>query len=313
MILSLILGAMIVLAIFTSVFFVGTKEVVTITRFGRFVRIARPGINFRIPFFIEDVDFRLSTKLLYSVESVNVKTRDNAYVEMPVQIYYQVNNANIDTICAAAYNLDNPKRQITQLSVKEVRSRANTMELEELFMDKDSIEVGVKADLDSFVTENGYFITNVVIDEPAPSEEVQRASNDVIASSRLKDAASAKAEALRIERVGEAQADAQALKERANAFADSRSTIATGMTEAAQAMRDRVEGLDDKEIINVLEGVDYRDMLISCSKGPGTIIVGTEGQHGNTGEMVGMMQGLANGMPANANRAVAQASGERHE
>lgn len=289
--LSIIIVVVILFAgLATSVFFVQPKQVATVTRFGRFVRAGRSGLNFRIPFFIEQVDMRLSTALLQEVETVRVKSLDNAYVDMPVQVFYQVSEASNKSVYEAAYNLENPAKQILQLAAKEVRSHATSMNLDALFQDKEAIEVRVKTDLEAFVSGNGYVIQNVLVDEPTPSEEVQRASNDVIASLRLQDAATAKAEALRIERVGEAKADAQALQERASAFAESRETIARGMVKAAETMRDKVKGLADSDIIQVLEGVDWRDALISCSKGPGTVIIDTARQGHGLADTVGLLQ-----------------------
>lgn len=278
------------LALATSVYLVQPKKVATVTRLGKYVRAGRPGLNFKLPFLIEQVDVELATALLQQVENVRVKTKDNAYVDMPIQIFYQVDESTNDNVGRAAYNLEDPSSQIIQLAAKEVRSHATSMTLDELFMDKDSMEKRVKEDLEEFVGNNGYHIHNVVIDEPTPSEEVQRASNDVIASQRLQDAATAKAEAIRIERVGEARADAEALTERAKAFSSSREIISKGMADAADAMRHRVTGLDDGDIIRVLEGVDWRDALISCSKGPGSVIIDTAREGHGLAETAGFIQ-----------------------
>ncbi|WP_348675899.1 SPFH domain-containing protein [uncultured Abyssibacter sp.] len=282
-----------VLLLIQAVVIVQPKRVKTITRFGKFVRVARPGLNFKIPLFIEMVDVQLSTALLHEQETVRVKTKDNAYVDMPLQVFYEVDESTRETVYAAAYNLEDAAQQILSLAAKEVRSHATSMKLDELFEDKDQIENNVMRDLEAFVSNNGFHIRNVVVDEPTPSEEIQAASNDVIASLRQQDAATAKAEAIRIERVGEAKADAQALMERAGAFAESRETIAQGMVRAAKTMGDNVRGLDDRDVMRVLEGVDWRDALISCSKGEGTIIIDSAtGGHG-IADTAGLVRALS--------------------
>lgn len=282
-----------VLLLIQAVVIVQPKRVKTITRFGKFVRVARPGLNFKIPLFIEMVDVQLSTALLHEQETVRVKTKDNAYVDMPLQVFYEVDESTRETVYAAAYNLEDAAQQILSLAAKEVRSHATSMKLDELFEDKDQIENNVMRDLEAFVSNNGFHIRNVVVDEPTPSEEIQAASNDVIASLRQQDAATAKAEAIRIERVGEAKADAQALMERAGAFAESRETIAQGMVRAAKTMGDNVRGLDDRDVMRVLEGVDWRDALISCSKGAGTIIIDSAtGGHG-IADTAGLVRALS--------------------
>lgn len=286
------LGAALGALLFTCAVIVTPKEVATITLLGKFSRAARPGLSFKGPWPIQIVDRRMSAQLQSIGETVRVKTRDNAYVDMPLQVFYQVDESSDESISRAAYNLNNPPSQILFLACKEVRSGATGMSLDDLFTDKDQLEARVMEELSAFVRDNGWLVRNVVIDEPTPSEEIQIASNDVIASLRQQDAATAKAEAIRIERVGEAKADAEALKQRASAFADSRKTIADGMVNAARAMDD-VEGLTSGEIMRILEGVDWRDALISCSKGEGTLIIDSaSGGHG-----LSQVAGLIEGMP----------------
>lgn len=274
--------------ILTSFFIVTPKSTATVTRLGRYVRTAQPGLNFKIPFFIEMVDRRLSLALLSGSETIRAKTSDNAYVDMPIEIFYEVNE---DMVYEAAYNLDEPDEQIMRLAAKEVRSSVTSMELDQLFQDKERLEQEAMLALKSFVESHGWRIRNVVIDEPTPSEEIQRASNSVIASKRDQEAATNRAEAIRIERVGEAKADAEALTQRAKAFADSRETIAAGIVKAKEALSKGTSDMSDAQLVSVLEGVDMRDALISCSKGNGTVII-AGGQTGGISDTAGLIRAL---------------------
>jgi len=51
-----ILGILVLLFLFSSIFTVGPEEVGVILRFGKFVRTVNPGLNFKIPFWIETLD-----------------------------------------------------------------------------------------------------------------------------------------------------------------------------------------------------------------------------------------------------------------
>ena len=286
------------IAVVQSIVIVKPRQVKTITRLGKYVRYATPGLNFKIPFFIEMVDVTLSTALLHKTEEVRVKTVDNAYVLLPLQVFYQVVDRDIETVGAAAYNLEDAARQILALASVETRSHATSMTLDELFKDKNRLEDSVMEAIKAFASENGYNVKNVVVDEPTPSDEIQRASNDVIASLRLQDAASAKAEAIRIERVGEAKADAEALRERAKAFADSRETIAAGMVKAARTMGNDFDHLSEQQIVSVLEGVDWRDALISVSKGNGSVIVVGHDNDKGIGHTAALIEALKQPAPA---------------
>lgn len=258
--------------IWSCFFIVQPKTVATVTRLGRYVYTGHEGFNFKLPWPIETVDERLTLAIQVAGEEVRVKTQNNAYVDMPIEVFYEVNE---NMVYEAAYNIQSPRAAILQLAAKEVRSVATSYELDDLFKDKDQIEAAVREALLAFVTKNGFRITNVVVDAPNPPPEIQNASNDVLASLRAREAAVNKAEAIRIERVGEAKADAQALLERVDAFSKSRATIADGMVAAAAKMQSGIEGLTPPQIVAILEGVDSRDALISASKGAGTIIVTT--------------------------------------
>lgn len=264
-------------ALVTSIVIVQPKTAVTITRLGNFNRVAYPGFNLIMPFGIEVADVTVKTNIVSLSSPVQVKTSDNAYVSMPVKLLIQGDDSKIEQ---AAYNLDSPVEDIMSQVCKDVRAKANTMSMDELFQDRQAIEDSVKSHLSEFVASNGYIIDRVIVDSPDPDDEIQKASNEVIASKRLLEAAKNKAEAAKIERVGEAEADAEALKARAGAFADSRTTIAKGMASAAAVLsNDESMDLTDKDILSVLEGVDHRDMLISCSKSGSTIIVDAQPSH----------------------------------
>ncbi len=51
-----VLGILILIFLFSSIFTVGPEEVGVILRFGKFVRTVDPGLNFKIPFWIETLD-----------------------------------------------------------------------------------------------------------------------------------------------------------------------------------------------------------------------------------------------------------------
>lgn len=51
-----ILGILVLIFLFSSIFTVGPEEVGVILRFGKFVRTVDPGLNFKIPFWLETLD-----------------------------------------------------------------------------------------------------------------------------------------------------------------------------------------------------------------------------------------------------------------
>ena len=63
------------------------------------------------------------------------------------------------------------------------------MTLKELFEDQDSLCKRVKETLGPMMKENGYTIMNTLVTDIAPDKEIQNAMNRVVASERLRQAA----------------------------------------------------------------------------------------------------------------------------
>lgn len=272
---SLIIFAAGVVLLFLSLFVVKPNTVAFIVRLGAKDRAVEEGLNFKIP-FIEWVDKELTTQVFQAKETVSVKTKDNTYVHLPVRLFLQI---DVNNPMAAGYNLQDPHDQIMSVAINAVKSTANKMTLQDIFEDKSEIQSEVFKELKPFTDKNGWLLSKMVIDEPMPDQHVQAASNLVIASHRELEAAKNKAEAIKTERIGEAQGDAEALRLRAEAFSNSRKIIAEGMLAAANVLKSGTK-LSDGEIIEVLEGVDYRDAMITCSKHGNTIIIGGQDMKG---------------------------------
>jgi len=76
LILLAILTFMGLYVIFGSFFTVETAEVAVITRFGKFLRIADAGLNWKSPFF-DTVAGRVSLRVVQITLTMETKTRDN--------------------------------------------------------------------------------------------------------------------------------------------------------------------------------------------------------------------------------------------
>ena len=72
-------------AFFSSFFTVKTAEVAIITRFGKFLRIAEPGLNWKVPFIdkVTDASACASTRSSLTMET---KTKDNVFVTIPISV-----------------------------------------------------------------------------------------------------------------------------------------------------------------------------------------------------------------------------------
>src|SRR5438874_760524 len=115
-----------VATILSGLFTVDTAQAAVIQRFGRFVRVAGPGLNFKLPWF-EQVAGRVNLRVQQFRVEVETKTLDNVFVKVMVSVQYQVIQAKV---YAAFYKLQSPGDQITSYVFDSVRSNVPKMNLD---------------------------------------------------------------------------------------------------------------------------------------------------------------------------------------
>ena len=147
----LILLGIIVFLIFNTIFTVKQQTFKSIERFGKFVRIANPGINIKIP-FIEKASRPQSMRIRQLDVPVETKTEDNVFVSVSISVQYRIlDEKQFD----AFYRLDNAERQITAYVFDVVRARVPKLSLDDLFEKNDDIADAVKAELDDIMGQFG--------------------------------------------------------------------------------------------------------------------------------------------------------------
>jgi regulator of protease activity HflC (stomatin/prohibitin superfamily) len=82
----------VVLIVFLLSFFtVQTAQVAVITRFGKFLRVAEPGLNWKWP-FIDRVAGRVSLRVNQITLTMETKTKDNVFVTIPISVQNRVSD-----------------------------------------------------------------------------------------------------------------------------------------------------------------------------------------------------------------------------
>ena len=99
---------LVLLTILSGFFTVDTQTAAIVQRFGRFVRVAGPGLNFKTP-WIEGVVARLDLRVQQHDVQVETKTKDNVFVKIPVAVQYHVLP---EKVYEAFYRLSLPEQQI---------------------------------------------------------------------------------------------------------------------------------------------------------------------------------------------------------
>ena len=96
------------IACLLSFFTVKTAEVGVITRFGKFLRVAQPGLNWKWP-FIDRLAGRVSLRVNQIQLTMETKTKDDVFVTIPISVQ---NRVRPEKVFDAYYKLSDPMQQI---------------------------------------------------------------------------------------------------------------------------------------------------------------------------------------------------------
>ena len=84
-----VIAFLLLIVVFSSLYTVEQQTAAMVERFGQFRRVARPGLNFKIP-FVERVAGRINLRVQQLDVTVETKTRDNVFVHTIVAVQYMV-------------------------------------------------------------------------------------------------------------------------------------------------------------------------------------------------------------------------------
>jgi regulator of protease activity HflC (stomatin/prohibitin superfamily) len=245
--------------LFTCVVIVREKTLVTVTRFGSYVRTLSPGLRFKAPYPIEATDVVLNLQVWQIESKITAKSKDHAFVQIPVKVQIEVIE---DKAYDAAYSLDNPTEQIRAYVENVVRSTAMTLEVDEIFGNKDTFETAVQQHLLENFRGYGYNVRNVLVDDPQLTKEMAESFEKVLRATREQQAATMEAEAIKIRMVGAANAEGESLKIKGEAFKGFRKSVAEGNSEAmAEFLKDSDGSLNARDVLAFFAGIDQRDAL----------------------------------------------------
>ncbi len=244
----LVLGLLILLLSFVTVQ-QGTVAVITV--FGKYRRVLRPGLNFKIP-FIERVAKKISIQNRSAELGFQAVTIDQANVNFTAMLLYSVVNHDEETIKSVAFKFID-ERNFMQALVRSVegsvRAFVATKKQSEVLITRREIVESVKDQLDITLEGWGYHLIDLQLNDITFDEEVMRSMAKVVASNNLKAAAENEGQALLITKTKAAEAEGNAIKISAQAEKEAaqlrgqgvalfREEVAKGMAIAAKQMED---------------------------------------------------------------------------
>ncbi|HEV2113237.1 MAG TPA: SPFH domain-containing protein [Terriglobales bacterium] len=252
-----ILAIFAIATLFSGLYTVDTAESAVVQRFGKFVRIAGAGLNFKTPWF-EQVAGRVNLRVQQFKVEVETKTLDNVFVKVMVSVQYQVIPAKV---YEAYYKLQQPGDQITSYVFDSVRSQVPKMSLDDVFEKKDDVADAVKRELASVMDEFGYAIIKALVTDVDPDPKVKSAMNDINAAQREQVASQARGEAEKILKVKQAEAEAESKALQGKGIADQRKAIISGLRDSVEAFKASVEGASAKDVMALVLMTQYFDTL----------------------------------------------------
>jgi len=244
------------IAFFSTLYTVQQQKIAVIERFGKFNRLAQPGLNIKLP-FIERVANFVSLKDYQLDVEVETKTLDDVFVKIVVAIQHRVLP---DKVYESFYKLTSFNKQISSYVFDVVRAEVPKLKLDDVFAKKDDIANAIKDELAENMTGYGIEIIKALITDIDPDGKVKEAMNQINANQRLQEAAKAQGEAEKILVIKNAEAESESKRLQGEGIAKQRTAIINGLKESVTLFAEATKS-DPNEVMNLVMVTQYFDTL----------------------------------------------------
>jgi regulator of protease activity HflC (stomatin/prohibitin superfamily) len=232
--------------------FVSVKQgtIAVITVFGKYSRIMKPGLNFKLP-VIQKIYKRISIQNRSVELEFQATTIDQANVNFKAMLLFAVYNQEEETIKNVAFKFMDEKsfmQALIRTIEGSIRGYVATKKQAEVLSLRTEIVKEVKGQLDHTLEGWGFHLLDLQLNDITFDEAIMRSMAQVVASNNLRAAAENEGQALLITKTKAAEAEGNAIKIAAEAekiaaslrgqgVALFREEVAKGMTQAAKEMQ----------------------------------------------------------------------------